>query len=47
MTLFERNYIKLIKKIVEYGENKEGRNGVTRSLFGEMIDRIIVINCLN
>ena len=38
MTLFERNYIKLIKKIVEYGENKEGRNGVTRSLFGEMID---------
>jgi thymidylate synthase len=38
MTRFEANYIKLIKKILNEGEEKEGRNGWTRSLFGEMID---------
>jgi thymidylate synthase len=38
MTLFEANYIKLVKKIVNEGEDKEGRNGGTRSLFGETID---------
>jgi thymidylate synthase len=38
MTVFEANYIKLIKKILNEGEEKEGRNGRTRSLFGEMID---------
>ncbi len=38
MTLFEANYMKLIKKIVNEGEDREGRNGGTRALFGEMID---------
>jgi thymidylate synthase len=38
MTTFEANYIRLIKKIKREGVNKKSRNGITTSIFGEMID---------
>jgi thymidylate synthase len=35
---FESEYLKLIDKIIDTGEDKIGRNGKTRSIFGEYLD---------
>ena len=33
----ERGYINLINKVIKHGERRSGRNGYTRSLFGEQL----------
>lgn len=33
----ERGYLKLIEKVISHGEIRTGRNGITRSLFGEQL----------
>lgn len=34
----EQGYLDLLSKVIEHGEDKCGRNGVTRSLFGEKLE---------
>ena len=37
MQQFEKDYAELILKILNHGVDKEGRNGITRSIFGEQL----------
>lgn len=34
----EQAYLALLEKILDYGESREGRNGTTKSLFGERLE---------
>ena len=38
MIQFEKNYKALVQKVLSTGETKEGRNGITKSIFGEMLE---------
>ncbi len=37
MNFYEQNYRALIRNILDFGHKKEGRNGATRSLFGQTL----------
>ena len=37
MDNFEEDYIKIIRNIMEYGDERKGRNGITKSLFGTQL----------